>query len=104
MDSATFGIRKIVGGRPIKDDRLTILAARAVRAVDAVRRAVHRVADCAAQNERGDGDASADNGENERIFGRGSARLVFDHLDEIRHVLFLPSVCTRARRGTRLCA
>src|SRR4029079_18429937 len=51
----------------------------------------HRAADRLAKRIGGDGNAGADDGEDQRIFGRRGARLVTTHVDEITHRIFLPA-------------
>src|SRR6476646_8490611 len=60
------------------------LAGAALRA-DAGAGRVHRIGDGVAQRDCGERNGRTDDRQNQRIFGSGSAGLVFDHTNEVRH-------------------
>src|SRR5690349_11524131 len=55
-------------------------------AADAGRGVVHRASDRVAQQDGSSRDGGADDGEDQRVFGSRSTRLVLNHLDEVLHV------------------
>ena len=69
-----------------------LLEAGAAVGVDALAGFVDRLRDRAAQEDRSKSDRRADDGEDQRILGRRSARVILQHVDESFHFIFLPSV------------
>jgi len=74
-----------------KGPQTLLLAGGRRLALDAVRRTVHGIADGAAEEDRGNGDAGADDRQDQRILGGRSPALVFPKLNKSAHDIALRS-------------
>ena len=88
-------------GAAAKDGPGTQLAAASSAGADAGSGIGHTSADRLTQRQSGNGNDRTDDREDQRIFGRGRAGLVLQHVDERLHGRFLPLKSTRADTTAR---
>ena len=83
-----FGIRKIAGLSAARTAPQSILVTGHAIAADAGAGVVHRRCDGVAEENRGGGNGRTDDRQDQRIFGRRSAGLVFKHTNKSLHLAF----------------